>query len=124
MLLGDGSLVARLGYVDSRLVEVFPWKCALSKQQLATLKDLFLSIKHLLGLLCIGLRLADFLGKTGARCSFVGGLRLLVATFIFLCSRAQVAILEHRQQLPLMNRAAALHQKLSDRSADLGNNRR
>src|SRR5580693_2798892 len=124
MLSGNRILIAGLRHVDSRLVELFPWEGSLIEELLAALEDLFLCFQGLLSLLRVGLGLLDFLGKTRAGGGFVGGLSLLVASFVFLCRGAQVAVLENGQQLALANRAAAPDKKLPHRSADLWHNRR
>ncbi len=111
------------GHIDPRLVEFFPRQRPLIEELLAALEDLFLRIERLLRLLRVGLGLPDFLRQTGGGRSFVAGLGLLVAAFVFLCGGTQIAVFQHGQQLSLANRAAALHQKLLHRSADLGHDR-
>ena len=124
MLLRDSGLVACLGHVDRGLVELLARQRALFEQLLAALVDLLLGIERFLRLLRVSLGLLNFFGKAGRCGRLVRGLGLIQCTLRILCGRAEVPIFEHCQQLALMHAAAALHQELCDRSADLGHNGR
>src|ERR1700676_4513610 len=124
MPLGDGVLIAGLDDVYTRLIQFLSRQGPLLIKLLAALINLFLCVQCLFRLLRVGFRLLHFFRQSGRGCSFVSSLRLVEGSLILLGSRAQGAVLENRQQLSLVNWAAALDQKFLHGGADLRNDGR
>src|SRR5438034_10810822 len=98
MFLRHFILVARIGEIDSRLVEFFAWHSALLVQILAAVVDLLLRFIEPLCGLQIELGLLHLLRKIGSRSCGVGCFSLLGCAFISLRSSRELAARYGRKQ--------------------------
>src|SRR5207247_5337030 len=124
MFLRHFILVARIGEIDSRLVEFFAWHSALLVQILAAVVDLLLRFIEPLGRLQIELGLLHLLWKIGGSSGGVGCFSLLVCAFIFLSSSSEIAVFQGCEQLAFMDSAGAFYMECFHRSADFWSNSR
>src|ERR1700730_3254143 len=97
MLLSNVVLIARIGEVDSGLIEFLAWHCTLLKKFLPAAVNLFLSIEQSFGRLEIEAGLLKLFGNSRSCGRGVGSLRLVVSAFCILRRCRQIAILQRRQ---------------------------
>src|SRR5207244_11321369 len=84
MLLSDLVLIACVGQINPRLVQLFARKCALLKEILAAVKHFLLCVQLLLRSLRVKPGFLQFLGEVGGSSGLVRCLCLSVGTFVLL----------------------------------------
>jgi len=119
VLLGGRETGARLRVCDLRFVDGLARERPFLEQLLPRIDQFLRGIERLARRVDVGLCF-HHLFRHGRRCRrAVVRFRLLNLALPFLRLRLQVAVLELREQLPLLHVVAAVHQKAADRRADL-----